>query len=71
VARTLSQPEGGWLTSRELARYILDLVGVHEVRWDKGGAVRAGDFNFFFMEKEIKSSVGNRISCTPQNCVSI
>jgi hypothetical protein len=26
--------------SRELARYKLDLVGVQEVRWDKGGTVR-------------------------------
>jgi hypothetical protein len=26
-----------------LARYKLDLVGVQEVRWDKGGTVRAGD----------------------------
>ena len=26
-----------------LARYKLDLVGVQEVRWDKGGMVRAGD----------------------------
>jgi len=28
-------------------------VGVKEVRWDKGGTVRAGDCNFF-MEKETK-----------------
>jgi len=28
---------------RELARYKLYLVGVQEVRWDKGGTVRAGD----------------------------
>src|SRR5215469_944672 len=27
--------------ARELARYKLDLVGVQEVRWDKGGTVRA------------------------------
>ena len=26
--------------ARELARYKLDLVGVQEVRWDKGGTVR-------------------------------
>jgi len=26
-----------------LARYELDLVGVQEVRWDKGRMVRAGD----------------------------
>jgi hypothetical protein len=40
----------GTLTSvaRELARYKLDLVGVQEVRWEKGGTVRAGDYNFFY-----------------------
>jgi exonuclease III len=37
--------------ARELARYKLDLVGVQEVRWDKGGTVRAGDY-IFSMEKE-------------------
>ena len=34
--------------ARELARYKLDLMGVQEVRWDKGGTVRAGDYNFFY-----------------------
>ena len=34
--------------ARELARYKLDLVGVQEVRLDKGGTVRAGDYNFFY-----------------------
>jgi len=34
--------------ARELARYELDLVGVQEVRWDRGGTVRAGDYNFFY-----------------------
>jgi hypothetical protein len=31
-----------------LDRYKLDLVCVQEVRWDKGGTVRAGDYNFFY-----------------------
>ena len=31
----------------ELVRYKLDLVGVQEFRWDKMGAVRAGNYNFF------------------------
>ena len=35
--------------ARELARYKLDLVDVQEVRWDKGGTVRAGDYNFFYI----------------------
>ena len=34
--------------ARELARYKLDLVGVREVRRDKGGTVRAWDYNFFY-----------------------
>ena len=39
--------------ARELARYQLDVVGVQEVRWDKGSTVRAGDYNFFY-GKEMK-----------------
>ena len=35
-------------TARELARCKLYLVGVQEVRWEKGGTVRAGDYNFFY-----------------------
>ena len=34
--------------ARELGRYKLDLVGMQEVRWDKGCTVRAGDYNFFY-----------------------
>ena len=34
--------------ARELARYKLDLLGVQEVRWDKGDTVRAGDYNYFY-----------------------
>jgi exonuclease III len=39
----------GSLTSaaREIARYKLGLVGVQEVRWDKGGVLIAGDYIFF------------------------
>ena len=34
--------------AREIARYKLDVVGVQEVRWDKGGTIQAGDYNFFY-----------------------
>jgi hypothetical protein len=33
--------------ARELGKYKLDLVGVQEVRWDKGGTERAEDYTFF------------------------
>jgi hypothetical protein len=32
---------------RELGKYKLDLVGVQEVRWEKGGTERAEDYTFF------------------------
>ena len=53
----------------ELARYKLDLVGMQEVRWDKGGMVRAGDYNFFYI-KGNENINWNRIFCTPQNSIS-
>jgi hypothetical protein len=33
--------------SREVAQYKLDLMGVQEVRWDKGGTEPAGGNMFF------------------------
>ena len=40
----------GLLTTeaRELESYKLDLVGVQEVSWDKGGTVIAGDYIFCY-----------------------
>ena len=35
-------------SSWELMRYELDLVGEQDIRWDKGGTVRAGDYIFFY-----------------------
>jgi hypothetical protein len=34
--------------SRQLVKYKLDLVFVQEVKWDKGGTVRPGDYIFFY-----------------------
>jgi hypothetical protein len=39
--------------SRVLTRCKLDLVGAREVRWDKGGTVRAEDY-IFSLENETK-----------------
>jgi exonuclease III len=33
---------------RKLGKYKLDLVGVQEVRWEKGGTERAEDYTFFY-----------------------
>ena len=44
--------------AKELARYKLDLVGVQEVRWEKGGTVRAGDYNFLYEKKNENHQLG-------------
>ena len=46
--RSLSRAGSLTVAARELARCKLDLVGVQEVTWDKGGTVRAGVYNFFY-----------------------
>jgi hypothetical protein len=33
--------------ARELGKYRLDLMGVQEVGWEKGGTERAEDYTFF------------------------
>jgi hypothetical protein len=44
--------------ARELSRCKLDLVGVQEVRWDKGGSVRARDYIFFFEKRNENHQLG-------------
>ena len=70
--RVKSLYKSGSLTAvaRELARYKLDLVCVQEVKWDRQGTARAGDYIFFLWKKKQKSSIGNRIFRTPQNSIS-
>jgi len=50
--------------ARELARYKLDVVGVQEVRWDKGGTVKQG-IMIFSTGKEMKIINWKRVFCTP------
>jgi len=44
--------------ARELGRYKLDVVGVQEVRWDKGGTVREGDYDFFYRKGNNNHKLG-------------
>jgi exonuclease III len=68
--RSLNRTGSLMTVAMDLARYKLDLVGVQEVRWDKGGTVRAGDYTLFLWKRKWKSSTGNRFFCTSENSIS-
>ena len=46
--RSLYRAESFMAAARELARYKLDIVGVQDVRWEKEGTVKAGDYSFLY-----------------------
>jgi hypothetical protein len=52
----------------EQAKCKLDLVGVQEVRWDRGGTVRAGDY-IISMEKKMKIINCEQDFLTPQKSI--
>jgi len=53
------------VAARELAGYELDVVGVQEVRWDKGDTVRARYYDFFYGKVNENHQLGTVFFCTP------
>jgi exonuclease III len=49
--------------ARELEKYKLDLVGVQEVSWDKGGTERAEDYTFFYGAGNEDHQLGRSFLC--------
>ena len=47
--------------ARELGRYKLYVVGVQVVRWDIGGTVREGDYDFFYGKGNDNHQLGTGI----------
>jgi exonuclease III len=46
--RSMYRPRSHRTVAEEVSKYKLDLVGVQEVRWDRGGTEPAGQYIFFY-----------------------
>jgi hypothetical protein len=44
--------------AKDVSEYKLDLVGVQEVRWDKGGTEPAGKYTFFYEKGNEEHELG-------------
>ena len=55
---------------RELARYKLDVVDVQEIRWDKGGTTRSGDYTLFCGKRNENHQLGTEYFSTSENFTS-
>jgi hypothetical protein len=44
--------------AREVEKYKLELMGVQEVRWEKGGTERAEDYTFLYGEGNEDNQLG-------------
>jgi hypothetical protein len=70
IVRSLYRAGSLTAAVRELARYKLDLVGVQEVRWDKEGSVKAGDYSVFYRKRNENYQLGTGFFCQSQNSIS-
>jgi exonuclease III len=74
--RSLYRASSITTAAKELARYKLDLVGVQEIRWEKGSMERGGDYNFFYGKGNENHQLGTGIfvqhrTVTTVNCPQI
>jgi hypothetical protein len=54
--------------AREIAKYNLDLLGVQEVRWDRGGTELAGDYAFSYGNENEKLGYGQDFFRIKKSC---
>jgi hypothetical protein len=55
--------------AKEISKYKLDLVGVQEVTWDRGGTEPADEYTFF-MERRMRIIKYVEAFCTYENYIS-
>jgi hypothetical protein len=47
--------------AKEILKYKLDLVGVQEVEWDRGGTEPAGEYTFFYGKGNENNELGTAV----------
>jgi hypothetical protein len=57
--------------SRELSRYMLDLVAVHKVRWEGGSTEPEGEYTFFNRKGNENCELGAGFLCIRESCLQL
>jgi hypothetical protein len=57
-ARSMYRAGVRGVVREEISKYKLDLVGVQEVRWDRGGTEPAGQYIFFYWKRNQNHKLG-------------
>jgi hypothetical protein len=53
--------------AKEISKYKLDLVGVQEVKWDRGGTKPAGEYTFFYRKGSENRELDTGFFCTQES----
>jgi hypothetical protein len=49
--------------SKELSKYMLDLMRIQEVRWEGGSTEPAGEYTFFYGKRNENQEFGTGFFC--------
>jgi hypothetical protein len=56
--RSLYRAGSLMVVAEEISKYKLDLVGIQEVRWGRGGTEPAGEYTFFYSNRNENHELG-------------
>jgi exonuclease III len=62
--RSLYRADSLLTVTKQISKYELDLVGVQEVGWDRGGKEPAGEYTFFYGKEDENHELGTVFICT-------
>jgi hypothetical protein len=57
--------------AEDISKYELELVGIQEVRWDRGGTEPAGEYTFFYGQGNENHELGTGLFVHKRNIAAV